>query len=209
MDTSMADAGEMFEQWDLNGDGELSRDELVVRINEDEVDEILADFGLKQRVTKAQFGLLWRYLSGDNNARIEAQAQRKFREMDDNGDGKLSLAELEAWMGEGPEGAQRILAMVDADGDKHVDEAEFYNLYRAWVVGDEAAEREMQHRYYERIFKAADADGDGLLTAPELVSASKALLGEPLSLEEVESMISNVDADNDGKITLQEFLTAM
>jgi Ca2+-binding EF-hand superfamily protein len=56
----------------------------------------------------------------------------------------------------------------------------------------------------ELVFKMFDLDGDGLITAEELVLVL-AELGEEVSSEEATARITRGDADGDGKIDLAEF----
>lgn len=57
-------------------------------------------------------------------------------------------------------------------------------------------------------FRVFDRDGDGLITAEEL-KLTMNNLGEPLTEEEVQAMISEADLDGDGKINYQEFQKLM
>ena len=53
-----------------------------------------------------------------------------------------------------------------------------------------------------------DRDGDGLISEEEL-RLTMNNLGEPLTEDEVKSMIAEADLDGDGKINFQEFSRLM
>ncbi len=59
---------------------------------------------------------------------------------------------------------------------------------------------------YAATFQLIDADGDGRISADELVRLME-VLGRPLTPEDAQSAIDKVDADRDGLIDLEEFGT--
>ena len=56
---------------------------------------------------------------------------------------------------------------------------------------------------HERIFKSFDANGDGKISSAELGDALKTL--GSVTAEEVIRMMTEIDTDGDGFISLQEF----
>ena len=52
-------------------------------------------------------------------------------------------------------------------------------------------------------FKQFDKDGDGYISKEELESVLTKLTGEKHSKEEIEDILNQVDANGDGKITLE------
>ena len=60
----------------------------------------------------------------------------------------------------------------------------------------------------ELVFKMFDLDGDGLITADELVSVL-AELGEHVTPDEAAARIHKGDTDGDGRIDLAEFQAMM
>lgn len=56
-------------------------------------------------------------------------------------------------------------------------------------------------------FTKADTNGDGVLSIEELKNLLKTL-GEDLTTFEVEAILENIDANNDGKLSFEEFLKA-
>jgi Ca2+-binding EF-hand superfamily protein len=60
----------------------------------------------------------------------------------------------------------------------------------------------------EKVFRMFDLDGDGQITADELKSAL-AELGEDVTVEDAVERIGTGDTDDDGRISLAEFLVMM
>ncbi|GAB4860980.1 hypothetical protein Ancab_036140 [Ancistrocladus abbreviatus] len=56
----------------------------------------------------------------------------------------------------------------------------------------------------KKVFDRFDANGDGLISASELVAVMKAL-GSETSPEEVDRMMEEMDSDKDGFVNLEEF----
>jgi Ca2+-binding EF-hand superfamily protein len=61
---------------------------------------------------------------------------------------------------------------------------------------------------YATTFELMDVDNDGLISADELIKVAE-VLGEPITGEAAAAAVEKVDADGDGKISLQEFAEYM
>uniref|UniRef100_A0A0E0N7R8 EF-hand domain-containing protein n=1 Tax=Oryza rufipogon TaxID=4529 RepID=A0A0E0N7R8_ORYRU len=58
---------------------------------------------------------------------------------------------------------------------------------------------------FRRVFSAFDRDADGKISAAELRLCMKAALGEDMSAEEAEALVSSADTDGDGLLDEEEF----
>jgi calcium-binding protein CML len=132
-----------------------------------------------------------------------AELRAAFDFMDTDRDGRIGAEELRVGLRElgqhvGYDEACKLIASVDADHDGVVDFAEFVRLLEPLPTGldQEADEAEA--------FAVLDWDGDGYLTAPELMRAQPGL-----PRVEAEQMVQAADVDGDGRLSLAEFRRAM
>uniref|UniRef100_A0A0D9VAE3 EF-hand domain-containing protein n=1 Tax=Leersia perrieri TaxID=77586 RepID=A0A0D9VAE3_9ORYZ len=58
---------------------------------------------------------------------------------------------------------------------------------------------------FRRVFAAFDRDADGKISAAELRLCMKAALGDDISDEEAEELVSSADTDGDGMLDEEEF----
>ena len=59
---------------------------------------------------------------------------------------------------------------------------------------------------YQDAFEMFDKDKDGTISAKELANVMETLVGQKPSMDEITSMIKEVDLNSDGKIELGEFI---
>jgi len=64
---------------------------------------------------------------------------------------------------------------------------------------------EQEKKIFRDAFELFDTDGDGSVTKVELKHVMETLFDKQLQEEEVEQMINDVDLDNDGEISFEEF----
>jgi len=119
-------------------------------------------------------------LSAADEAGADA-ADAQFKAMDLDGDGRLTPAEHAA-------GARRMFVAMDANGDGKVTAAEM-DAAQEKITGRKAGPSDMSSA--DKI-KVVDADGDGILTADEHATASRA-------------MFEKMDTDKDGFVSKAEF----
>eukprot|EP01096_Ripella_sp_DP13-Kostka_P011877 TRINITY_DN4884_c0_g1_i1.p1 TRINITY_DN4884_c0_g1~~TRINITY_DN4884_c0_g1_i1.p1 ORF type:complete len:171 (-),score=82.31 TRINITY_DN4884_c0_g1_i1:52-498(-) len=91
---------------------------------------------------------------------------------------------------------ERLLKLADTDGDGRINFKEFCHI----MQHDRKREEEIL-----TAFNQYDLDGDGFIS-PEELSAVMASTGSPISPAELQSMISSLDANGDGKIDYVEFI---
>lgn len=97
---------------------------------------------------------------------------------------------------------KEMIKGVDDDGSGTVDFNEFLGLMSKKLKDNEAEEE------FRAAFKVFDKDHNGLISPDELRQVMKNL-GHRLTDKEVEEMIKEADADNNGQIDYQEFAKVM
>ncbi|XP_052171982.1 probable calcium-binding protein CML36 [Diospyros lotus] len=73
------------------------------------------------------------------------------------------------------------------------------------TLGDWSEVSAETHLELSQAFKMIDKDGDGKITRGELEAVLRRVGAEPLSEEEMASMLGDIDVDGDGCISLAEF----
>ncbi|KAL5216176.1 hypothetical protein ABZP36_007577 [Zizania latifolia] len=151
-----AELARVFELFDRNGDGRITREELEdslgklgIPVAADELAAMIAriDANGDGCVDVEEFGELYRaIMSGDKDDGAGAEGEKEeddgdmreaFRVFDANGDGYITVDELGAVLaslglkqGRTPEECRRMIGQVDRDGDGRVDFHEFLQMMR-------------------------------------------------------------------------------
>ncbi|KAJ1934616.1 hypothetical protein FBU59_005642 [Linderina macrospora] len=95
---------------------------------------------------------------------------------------------------------QAKIAEIDQDGNGSFTFEEFLSFMEGEQVNDEEEDPELR-----AAFKKFDKDGNGVIDATELRDAMVSM-GEQVTEEDVERMLKEADADNDGQINFREFV---
>lgn len=127
-----------------------------------------------------------------------------FSLFDKDGDGTITAEELGVVMrslGRKPtmEELKAMIAEVDDDGSGQIEFPEFLSLMASKLQDTDSIE-EMREA-----FMVFDRDKSGSVSASELKHVMNNL-GEQVTNEEVEEMIKEADADNDGELSFDDFL---
>nr|XP_009388414.1 PREDICTED: probable calcium-binding protein CML11 [Musa acuminata subsp. malaccensis] len=152
--------------------------------------------------------------AGEDPVRLDdeqlAELREIFRSFDRNNDGSLTQLELGSLLrslGLKPSTDQldALIQRADTNANGLVEFSEFVVLVSPELV---AAKSPYTEEQLLRLFKMFDRDGDGYITAAELVH-SMAKLGHALTATELTGMIKEADTDGDGRISFQEFSQAI
>ncbi len=136
-----------------------------------------------------------------------AELREAFSAHDRDGDGRITLQELEQALEElGEEPAEvelkALMVKADADGSRTIELAEFLAFMgrrmKVSGAGDEMREA----------FDAFDRNRDGLVSIDELLQVM-GMLGEKMTREEAEASLRQGDSDGDGQLTYEEFVALM
>eukprot|EP01083_Nonionella_stella_P083071 229518_1 len=169
-----------------------------IQLNKDVI-RYLRQFNYQSKLKKA----ITRCLAKNMSSEPEQEVKRHFTRLDKDGDGYLDAKELSLLlldMGFAPsrakDEAKTMLAAADENNDGHVDFQEFKAVWHRKLLS--------QHdQYIHRVFAVFDDNGDGYIDAKEL----QGVLGD--DFEQIQSMISEVDENDDGKLSFEEFQKAM
>ncbi|GAU12811.1 hypothetical protein TSUD_72980 [Trifolium subterraneum] len=129
-----------------------------------------------------------------------------FSRFDANGDGKISVSELDnilRSLGSGvpKDQLQRVMEDLDTDHDGFINLSEFASFCRAGSADGDASE-------LREAFDLYDKDKNGLISATELCQVLNSL-GMKCSVEECHNMIKSVDSDGDSNVNFEEFKKMM
>ncbi|RCV29106.1 hypothetical protein SETIT_5G456900v2 [Setaria italica] len=144
------------------------------------------------------------------------ELRRVFASFDQDGDGKISAAELRLCMkaatGEdmSAEDVRALMASADADGDGLLDEEEFVRLAGEVVEADadDDEEEEERRRWLREAFGMYEMEGRGCITALSL-KLMLGKLGAHRDIADCQAMICRFDLDGDGVLSFEEFRTMM
>ncbi|EDW57271.1 uncharacterized protein [Drosophila virilis] len=130
-----------------------------------------------------------------------------FRVFDQNNTGKITGKQMGVAMrslGYCPTEAELydLIDEIDLDGDGEIDFLEFQQMIAKRMDGLSKEENLMA------IFKLFDRDEDGIIAPIEMRNVMFNL-GERCTDEEFNDMMKEIDADNDGKITFQDFVNGV
>ncbi|XP_037418595.1 probable calcium-binding protein CML31 [Triticum dicoccoides] len=139
-----------------------------------------------------------------------------FASLDQNGDGRVSAAELRgcmrATLGEDvpAEEAEALVASADANGDGLLCEAEFLELAQqaAWAGHAGEEDDELRIRALREAFGMYEMEGQGCIT-PASLGRMLGRLGAEQGAVECRAMICRFDLDGDGVLSFDEFKIMM
>lgn len=140
---------------------------------------------------------------------MEDEVRKIFNKFDKNGDGRISVSELEQMLSSlgskwTTDELKTTMEHIDKNGDGYIDLKQFADFH----CNDTAAAAAGKDEELRDAFNLYDLDKDGVISPTELhIVLNK--LGEKCSLSDCQRMISNVDTDGDGKVNFDEFKKMM
>ena len=137
-----------------------------------------------------------------------SEYREAFAMFDKDGDGHVTIDELRdvlARMDEHPtdEQLRDMISDVDADNNGTIELEEFIAMMQRHDSDAASAEDDIR-----LAFKAFDTDGNGEIDRHELKQIMEKI-GEPLTDQEIDTMIAEADKNGDGLINFEEFSAMM
>lgn len=129
----------------------------------------------------------------------ESQARNLFRELDENGDGVLSLGELEKGLSRLGLDVEELFVQLDVNHSGYVNYTEFLTAAVNW-------KRALSEDHLREAFKIYDFDRDGQISFEELKTIFHSVSGND---EYCRGLIQEADTDGDGTISIDEFIVYM
>ena len=199
-----SDLASIFESFDTDGDGTLSRKELVLG---------LRDFGI--RMSKAEAKELMSALDADGDGTIEWEEFAEVIIQAHN----AAKAEREAAATRESEAAAQLAALQEAEAARDREAAAHRRKQNLLTAAQQVAAKfegqimeEMARRQQEgeegdlaSIFESFDTDEDGTLSRKELIIGLRDF-GIRMSKTDTQELMSLLDADDDGTIEWKEFV---
>lgn len=193
------DPKESFKQFDKNGDGKLTKDELPEPLR-DRLGQVFERLGKTELTQEEWVQAAGRFMgqgAGPGGPRLEPGAL--FKQFDANGDGKLTKDEMPAEMRE------RMAPLLERLGKTELTQEEFTRAAAQFRGGAEGRPGQNPQGRRPEGARAEDARPDGA-AAPEgarRTDQTRPEGGRP-PLGNPEEMFGRLDANGDGKVTVEE-----
>jgi calcium-dependent protein kinase len=169
-------------------------------------DNLLAVRSLKNlshfRASRELQKVVMEFIVGQFTTSQETQDLRSaFIALDRNGDGKLSIEELQSGFklaGIGLDDVNVIINHCDGDGNGYIDYSEFLTATINW-------KKVLNKEKLEKVFKVFDKDSDGTISLMEI----KEFFGDAgrhIEEDVWKEMMNEADLNGDGQIDLDEFV---
>lgn len=136
--------------------------------------------------------------------------RRMFSLIDSDGSGMISKDELKKLLysqGYYPSENELETMMEEIDSD-HSGEIDFEEFVSYCVKRRMSRTVSQENREIKDAFSYFDKNGDGFITAHEIMEVMKEL-GQSISEQEAEQMLAEVDKEGTGRVTLEKFKTLM
>jgi len=190
-----------YGEFDTNGDSEITASELakVTGIPLNEAKDYIKKYDTNKNMTldSEEFEDLKDMILAQQRLSNHINSKMKLSDIDKNGDGKVSAAELAKVCGITRQQAREIIKKVDKNGNNYLDQDEFL------VLKNQILSQQRQKIKYKikptTTIKSMDKNSDGKLSAAELSKATN------ITLKEAEEIIGQYDKNGDGFLDAAEF----
>jgi len=219
---NVCDAKSAFKRFDINQDGQISRDELKsgMKLSGDDLDVVFAvgDLDGDGEINVGEFVRIMCPNAANALARFRnafsciEDVISAFRSMDLNGDGALTKQELLEGMNSfgkafTDDEVNAVFSLADVNSDGEINYAEFVSMMFP-AASSALAKFRRDHKSLKNAkdaFDSYDIDGDEEISHDELVSG----MGGEYTANEINAIFAMGDIDQDGKITFLEFAKIM
>jgi len=219
---SVVDIKTAFKKFDINGDGQISRDELRngMRLSDADLDIVFAlgDLDGDGEISIGEFIRVLSPITATALARFRntftaiEDVVSAFRVIDSNNDGSLSKQELADGMNSfgklfTTEEIDSVFALADVNTDGEICYDEFVSMMFP-AASTALAKFRRSHKTLKNAkdaFDLYDVDGDGEICYEELVTG----MGGEYTANEINAIFAMGDTDQDGKISFVEFSKIM
>ena len=215
MVTCIADVKGLFKEIDIDGDGLLSKEEMLnspgCKFDTEQVNAIyeLGDSNGDEVLDMGEFIAILYPTAGEaltklsKNYKTIDEVKHLFKQLDFDNDGAITKAELsEGVIRFSPQEVEAIMALGDVNDDGSLDMEEFIGvLYpSAATIASRMRAQYTDINSIKKAFSKIDANGDGMVSKDEVAASGT------FNDQEIDALFVLGDSNNDGEIDLEEFI---
>ena len=215
MVTCIADVKGLFKEIDIDGDGLLSKEEMLnspgCKFDKEQVNAIyeLGDSNGDEVLDMGEFIAILYPTAGEaltklsKNYKTIDEVKHLFKQLDFDNDGSITRAELsEGVIRFSPQEVEAIMALGDVNDDGSLDMEEFIGvLYpSAATIASRMRAQYTDINSIKKAFSRIDTNGDGMVSKDEVAASGS------FNDQEIDALFVLGDSNNDGEIDLEEFL---
>jgi len=215
MVTCIADVKGLFKEIDIDGDGLLSKEEMLnspgCKFDMEQVNAIyeLGDSNGDEVLDMGEFIAILYPTAGEaltklsKNYKTIDEVKHLFKQLDFDNDGAITRDELsEGVIRFSPQEVEAIMALGDVNDDGSLDMEEFIGVMypSAATIASRMRAQYTDINSIKKAFSRIDANGDGMVSKDEVAASGS------FNDQEIDALFVLGDSNNDGEIDLEEFL---
>jgi len=213
--SSIDDVKKLFKDIDIDGDGLLSKEEMMnspsCKFDQEQVEAIyeLGDSNGDEVLDMGEFIAIMYPSAGEALAKLAKnypnieEVKELFRKLDIDNDGSITKEELsEASINFTHQEVDAIMSLGDINDDGAIDLEEFIGVMypSAATIANRLRMKFTDINSVKKAFAEIDANGDGKVSKEEVATA------DTFNSQEIDALFVLGDANNDGEIDLEEFV---